>query len=1275
MNKPFSFADFELNISNAIDKKQVRSLRQCHAFDEYIRILCLSSLNELFGNCVYGATQTDRKLIEGYNFPAIIANEIVRRFLIGLPKIDGIRALDSFLTEYFPDDPLLECMDGFYTAMQNTKSWFDEERVFLSELAKCLGQNTAFISAINRAILAFKPQEIYFANILVTVKKDKNPSDFKHRHVVDGLVRRICTYGTPSNPTIFASEANAGPDFEATAKRVQEYLRATGKIDEKSSLIQYAFMDDLAYRTELEHDGRSASLTFARLAYAYHNLSDNRLAPYIAFCGSLTGANNIEPVNDIQTKVRVAKENGIRIIILPEANLAEISEKNGLEFITCPSGNLGDVIVQVMPAIDKLHTALLGPKEAVYWDDFIEKSRKQHAPELFLAKQKSRYSKDRYVHRNDIESDFKYFIANSDSHCMVIGGESGRGKTYFLCNLCDKSIEEGDIVLFFNGSKLESDKFLDESIDSLKPAKLTVDSEDFIGIVNSTAEWQGKYFIISVDAINEAEAIKPEKVLELVEDFVIGLQDIPSERLRIFVTCRSEMWRKILHSRGFSSSEDKYYVAQDGRYVSLDLFTAEEGNQAINIYFGDKAKNLSDRSREMLRDPFLLRIAKDAYKDSDLPVEIFSWSLIDKYYESCLPDLSDDDRLLIVELLAEQMLVQKTDRISRLNPGDDDLKKLLDNKNKDYLTLIEERVISREDRYIKFPHDRFTEIHIAKALLRQNSKKPSPEYVVGMVKEAREFPPVWGALKLILIKDWDSDLIVKLAEKGDTYLNEFLATALIAEGRENRKQGIHDINEIYNQESFEAKKLALKVAYNIQEMDILQQAIYEDDEELSATAIQYIYMTSRNDVSKTVETLSEICENISLLKLASHKGQKSMHAALSLFLLLLPHHFQSKETIGSLKEIGSNTIDKLLGIRKVIFAKDAIAGIIGFVTRAMKIANQKSKDPTFNPAELSHFFTLDVKEKDTLLELLPYFKCERYDIESVSDIIIDTTKRVDAISNIYVMNLLSAQANKKDQWRKLVPIIRRIYEEGSDYTKNVTVWTSQEIVDSLYLSGDEALDEVFQFSQEITESAIRDTKGRFALATDSYSINLLYGSHRQMKEIYGKGDIGFTAKYVSQALEQKDDRKFLSWVLSNLEEIAIEDSFLMVRSLLQQFLEEAGHLIMDETIEALTNLKIHYPEDIEDLLSSLDNAEIRQAQSLIKGGKSRSAVILSRQFGASCGEMVKYFVRDPNLRGFYAEGWACAAKCKRFDQWIQQVFMKIINQVMGQEIYRVMDVG
>ena len=224
----------------------------------------------------------------------------------------------------------------------------------------------------------------------------------------------------------------------------------------------------------------------------------------------------------------------------------------------------------------------------------------------------------------------------------------------------------------------------------------------------------------------------------------------------------------------------------------------------------------------------MMRLAEEVYRGSELPSQILSWDLIEGYYEKHFPDvLNRRDHRLLMNLLVDQMLLKGTDRIPESESGDKNLDELFDSET--FETLIDDGILRNEKGYVRFPHERFTEIHLARRLIHKDTL--SEEMIVKYIERANEFPLLWGALKLALMKEWNPDLIIGLVENEHAELNELLAATIFAVGREEEEKAIKIIEEINQFESLEAKRLALDVAYNLEQMDVLEKAVYELNDE------------------------------------------------------------------------------------------------------------------------------------------------------------------------------------------------------------------------------------------------------------------------------------------------------------------------------------------------------------------------------------------------------------------------------------------------------------
>ena len=172
-----------------------------------------------------------------------------------------------------------------------------------------------------------------------------------------------------------------------------------------------------------------------------------------------------------------------------------------------------------------------------------------------------------------------------------------------------------------------------------------------------------------------------------------------------------------------------------------------------------------------------------------------------------------------------------------------------------------------------------------------------------------------------------------------------------------------------------------------------------------------------------------------------------------------------------------------------------------------------------------------------------------------------------------------------------------------------------------------------------------------------------------------RGNISNIVQYVDMAMKHdSESSKLLAWVLNNIVEIAVRDSFNAVRGILEKIVREANESVIEDVVNALTNLKIHYPDEIDNILNSSGNSLLKEYQITVRSSESESISALSFQLSVGAGKLVKHLIHTQKRREAFAEAWACAAKCRSFEQWMQQVFMRIVNYVTGSDIYEVIPV-
>jgi hypothetical protein len=133
----------------AFCEKKVGALKNTIGLEEHLLALRFESLLSLYRICIEDSLLHKRAALSNTNIPDIVANEIIRRFLIRLPRKENIKGLEYFLQSYFPNDPLLKNIGSIYECLEGKTNWFEEERAFLSEIDGIASTPTKFSSSIH----------------------------------------------------------------------------------------------------------------------------------------------------------------------------------------------------------------------------------------------------------------------------------------------------------------------------------------------------------------------------------------------------------------------------------------------------------------------------------------------------------------------------------------------------------------------------------------------------------------------------------------------------------------------------------------------------------------------------------------------------------------------------------------------------------------------------------------------------------------------------------------------------------------------------------------------------------------------------------------------------------------------------------------------------------------------------------------------------------------------------------------------------------------------
>jgi len=286
-----------------------------------------------------------------------------------------------------------------------------------------------------------------------------------------------------------------------------------------------------------------------------------------------------------------------------------------------------------------------------------------------------KYIPELYIPNLEVEEEFRKYL-DSNKIVFALIGESGIGKTNYLCNLATKLVNEFP-VMFFNCSLLAHGIFQAISEDFNWTFSIEKSHIQIIKRVEDIVKNHNKPLFIIIDAIDEWTIPNVNKDLN---DF---LMRIKNNKIRLIISCKDSDWPRFLEISALPSElTENTYTPSDAKGnktvrfpgIKINRFNDNEQKEAIEKY--KKAYNFSSPLRGATltesRLPLMLRAISEIFEKTNKEID---------------PDLNS------VELL-EKYLDMKLKKIINSNAAKDILRKI---GNEMYLlnkTEIEESIIS-----------------------------------------------------------------------------------------------------------------------------------------------------------------------------------------------------------------------------------------------------------------------------------------------------------------------------------------------------------------------------------------------------------------------------------------------------------------------------------------------------------------------------------------------------------------------------------------------------
>jgi len=268
-----------------------------------------------------------------------------------------------------------------------------------------------------------------------------------------------------------------------------------------------------------------------------------------------------------------------------------------------------------------------------------------------------RYNAETYESRPGIERHINHFLVSPQTG-LVIFGDSGVGKTNVLAHLCQQLLNDGQVVLFYNGLDFKDNLNVEQriledcgcmhKIPSLRELLATLDT------LNQTAGHLTD-FVVLVDSVESAA--EPAHLLRVLDSLI---SNVPYSWFKVIATIQAGAYKGIADEhdkiRWRPIAPTKYYLPNGKSTsiilpgVTLEPFNLAELQGAWNkAEIGINLKSLSEASRNLIRHPYFFRLFVELYKKPSTDAAALltvstTWELSERYYETHLPALVGEGR-------------------------------------------------------------------------------------------------------------------------------------------------------------------------------------------------------------------------------------------------------------------------------------------------------------------------------------------------------------------------------------------------------------------------------------------------------------------------------------------------------------------------------------------------------------------------------------------------------------------------------------------------------
>lgn len=311
-----------------------------------------------------------------------------------------------------------------------------------------------------------------------------------------------------------------------------------------------------------------------------------------------------------------------------------------------------------------------------------------------------KYIPDLFIDRKKVEEEFNNFL-QSKENVFLLFGESGVGKTNFLCNLIEK-ISTDKITFFYNGSFLNKALFMklkEEFNCFFSPTSTEI---EIIKKLNALARKTKENVYIFIDAIDEIPS--KERVLE-IEELCKSISQF--KNIKLILSCKTgslETYEKIM---GLETLLKKCPRIEMKKFDDSELELIIPKYMSAYSLKGTFSKNL----KEEFALGFYLKVLAEVYEGKKLPEALDTVSVFKQFIlkKATNAGLEVNEVIKILNLVGKGLVEGNNKYITLIK--EDDLSVIIDEKFFEY-NLLEKEIIDLKT-YIGFYDSKILDFIVA----------------------------------------------------------------------------------------------------------------------------------------------------------------------------------------------------------------------------------------------------------------------------------------------------------------------------------------------------------------------------------------------------------------------------------------------------------------------------------------------------------------------------------------------------------------------------------